>query len=260
MSGETNQDLTTYKYSVCITHYNNAGTIRQSLESILGQIDRQFEVVVVDNMSNDGSREILNEYASRGKIKLLEKKCTRGLGRQTALENSSGTYIIANLDMDDIFSPKLHELLDLYHSRCEGNLLRATVDEDPDRWAQNVTIAPRDLLLKIGGWPDLQLFEDWYLWARAARVMKYSWTAFPLAINETAHPERVSSTGKIKFRYLRYREAMRLGRTISFSKGENVSIAQRTAKFLAWISLPFKKSYKGQVDLNFKPFDRSFQI
>ena len=256
---EVHHNLTT-QYSICITHYNNAPTIRQSLESILNQIDNQFEIVVVDSLSTDGSREILGEYAKGGRVKLLEKRCSRGRGRQTALENSSGDYIIANLDMDDVFDSKLRELLDFYHVKCEGNLLRATKDDDPDRWAQNVTIAPRKLLIELGGWPDLQLFEDWYLWARAARARKYSWTVFPLAINETAHPERNSSAGKIKFRYLRYREAMRLGRTISFSEGEKVSMAQRVAKTIALLSLPFKKSYKGQVDLSFRPFDSSFHV
>ena len=214
----------------------------------------------MDSLSTDGSREILDEYAKGGKIKLIEKKCFRGLGRQIAFENSSGTYVIANLDMDDVFRPKLDDLIEMYHEKCEGNLLRGAKNTDVDQWTQNVTMAPRTLLLEIGGWPDLQLYEDWYLWARAAKVNKYSWTVFPLAINETDHPERNTSSGKIKFRYLRYRESMRLGRDISFSKGENVSMAQRIAKLLAQISLPFYKTYKGQVDLNFQPFSASYHV
>ncbi len=248
------------KYNICITQFNNASTVRQALDSILDQIDGRFQVIVVDSLSTDGSREILNEYASAGKIRLVEKKCSRGKGRQIAFENSSGDYVIANLDMDDVFRPKLNELLDFYHSKCEGNLMRGTKNTDIDQWAQNVTIAPRKLLNEIGGWPDLQLFEDWYLWARAAKVKRYSWTVFPLAINETVHPERNTSGGKIKFRYLRYREMMRLGRKVSFSKGEKVSMAQRVAKLLAQISLRFYKSYKGQVDLDFHPFDNSFYV
>ena len=247
------------KYSICITQYNNASTVRQSLDSILNQIDERFEVVVVDSLSTDGSREILNGYARDGKMKLIEKKCSRGLGRQIAFENSSGTYVIANLDMDDVFGPKLNDVIEIYHSKCEGKLVRVAKTADTNQWAQNVTIAPRTLLSEIGGWPDLQLYEDWYLWARAAKVNKYSWTVFPLAINETVHPERGTSEGKMKFRYLRYREWMRLGRTI-FTKGEKVSMTQRIAKILAQISLPFYKSYKGQVDLNFSSFDSSFYV
>ena len=252
--------LNTYKYSVCITQYNNASTVRQSLDSILSQIDDHFEVIVVDSLSTDGSRSILAEYASNGRIKLVEKKCSRGLGRQIAFEKSTGNYVISNLDMDDIFNQRLKDLTNLYHTKCEGNLLRATMDDNQDRWAQNVTIAPRELLLELGGWPDLQLFEDWYLWARAAKLMKYSWTVFPLAINESVHVERNTSIGKIKFRYLRYREMMRLGRTVGFAKWEKVSLAQRVAKFFAQLSLPFYKSYKNTIDLDFQPFDSSFHV
>ncbi len=240
--------------------YNNAATVRQSLDSILNQIDERFEVIVVDSLSTDGSREILNEYAKAGKIKLIEKKCSRGRGRQIAFENSSGAYVIANLDMDDVFSPKLKDFVEMYHAKCEGNLLRGAKNTDINQWSQNVTMAPRTLLSEIGGWPDLQLYEDWYLWARAAKVNRYLWTVFSLAINETNHPERNTSSGKFKFRYLRYRESMRIGRTISFSKGEKVSMAQRIAKLLAGISLHFYKSYKGLVDLNFQPFGPAFHV
>lgn len=235
-------------------------TVKQSLESILNQIDNRYEVVVVDNKSTDGSRSILREYARDGKIRLFEKKCSRGRGRQIAFEKSMGQYVISNLDLDDIFKPKLLELVDLYHARSEGNLLRATMDEDPARWAQTVTIAPRDLLLLLGGWPNLQLFEDWYLWARAGKLNRFSWTVFPLAINDTSHPERKTPRGKLMFRYFRYRESMRLGWPISFSKGEKVWVAQRVAKALAQLSLPFLESYRGTVDLLFQPFDPSFKV
>jgi glycosyltransferase involved in cell wall biosynthesis len=250
----------TSKYSICITQYNNASTVRQSLESILNQIDDRFEVVVVDSLSTDGSKEILKEFADAGKIKLIAKKCSRGLGRQIAFENSTGSYIIANLDMDDIFGPKLNDLIVFYHKKCEGKLLRVAKTYDTNQWEQNVTIAPRALLSEIGGWPDLQLFEDWYVWASAAKLNKYSWTVSPLAINETTHPERNTSGGKFKFRYLRYRELMRLGRSISFAKGEKVNMAQRLAKLLALISQHFYKSYKNKVDLNFTSFESSFYI
>lgn len=235
-------------------------TVKQSLDSILNQINESYEIVVVDNKSTDGSLRILRDYAREGKIKLFEKKCSRGKGRQIAFEKSIGNYVISNLDLDDIFKPKLLELVDIYHSRCEGNLLRATMDEDPTRWAQTVTIAPRDLLFLLGGWPNLQLFEDWYLWARAAKLNKFSWTVFPLAMNETFHPERKTPRGKLMFRYHRYRESMRLGWTISFSKGEKVWMAQRVTKALAQMSLLFLESYKGTVDLLFQPFDPSFRV
>ena len=111
------------KYSICITHYNNLSTNEESLMSIFRQIDDDFEIIVVDGKSKDGSVEILRKYQKEGRIKLIERKCSRGLGRQIALENSSGDYVISGLDMDDIFTPAISSMLESYHHLAEGKLL-----------------------------------------------------------------------------------------------------------------------------------------
>jgi len=56
------------KYSICITHYNNYPTVEASLNSILNQIDDNFEVIVIDNFSNDGSERILKNFSEQEKI------------------------------------------------------------------------------------------------------------------------------------------------------------------------------------------------
>ena len=55
-------------YSICITHYNNAPVIERALERIVSQTDDDFEIIVADNMSNDGSEKVLQEYAKKKKI------------------------------------------------------------------------------------------------------------------------------------------------------------------------------------------------
>src|SRR5438445_3448665 len=110
-------------YSICVTNYNNVLTLRQSVESILNQIDSRFEIVVVDNKSTDGSQLVLREYSNRGKLKLVRARCSRGKGRQIAFENSIGNYVISNLDFDDVFQPRLDELLNKYHATCKETLL-----------------------------------------------------------------------------------------------------------------------------------------
>src|ERR1700733_1394153 len=141
-------------YSICITHFNNAPTVRNSLESILSQLNDEFEVIVVDNKSTDGSYEILKEFADAGKIKLIQAKSSRGKGREIAFENSKGEYIVANLDMDDIFKPRLRELLARYHEVTEGKLLWAySRMKGKGFWGgESFTIVPRGLLQEIGGW------------------------------------------------------------------------------------------------------------
>ena len=105
------------KYSVCITQYNDAPTLRRSIDAVLNQVDENFEVVVVDQRSTDGSRQILQEYADKGKIRLFDMRVrNRGLGRESAFEGSRGRYIISGMDTDDLAIPgRLARLLDFYH-------------------------------------------------------------------------------------------------------------------------------------------------
>ncbi|MGI0080422.1 MAG: glycosyltransferase family 2 protein [Nitrososphaerales archaeon] len=199
------------KYSICITNYNSANTVTTALDSILNQIDSQFEVVVVDNFSKDGSYKVLSNYAATKKIKLLQQKCSRGKGRQIAFENSTGEYIISGLDTDDVYLPRLSSLLRFYHEACEGKLLRVR--------RSGITIGPSALISRIGGWRDLQWNENWELSKRAAELDSYVWTIFLLAGETNPHPERRSGLGRIKYNFFRYRESLRAGRPLSELEG-----------------------------------------
>lgn len=245
------------KYSICITHYNNYPTVEASLNSILNQIDDNFEVIVIDNFSNDGSERILKNFSDQKKIRLIMRRCNRGEGRELAFEESSGKYIIANLDLDDVFLPLLTKSLRVYHSAAEGFLLLLVTDTN--LWAQNVTIGPRSLIESLGGWRDLQYGEDWDLWSRAAAVGKYKYRVYTLAERWNPHPERAAALNKLKFRYFRYRDQLRLGREI-FSEGEHVNLSQRMIAFLARALLPFQKTYRSDFNRTFDPYDRSYLL
>jgi glycosyltransferase involved in cell wall biosynthesis len=159
------------RYSICITHFNNRPTVKQSLESLLNQIDERFEVVVVDNFSSDGSWEILQKYASLGTILLFRAKCSRGRGRQLAFEYSSGDYVISGIDLDVIFKPTLLRVIDHYHEACEGLLMGG-----------GPVMAPREIIEGLGGWPDVQWGEDKYLWRKAADLGLATWVDRTYAI------------------------------------------------------------------------------
>jgi glycosyltransferase involved in cell wall biosynthesis len=245
------------KYSICVTHRNNRGTLRDSLDSLLNQIGPSFEIVVVDNCSDDGSEEILKEYQRKGVIKLFSKKCSRGQGRQIALMNSLGEYIVSHIDMDDIFRPVLPELIDFYHARCEGKAMVAI--SSLGDWSQNITIAPRELLLEIGGWRDLQYAEDWDVWSRAAKLSKYTWTVFPVSDRHENRSGRTGLLGTLRYRLGRYRDEMRLGREV-FDRGEKISLAQRAAKSLARLSLSFYPSYRSDFNRSFSSSDSAYFV
>ncbi len=53
------------KISIITTCYNRAGTLRGAIESVLGQDYPNIEYIVVDGASEDGSLDIIREYADR---------------------------------------------------------------------------------------------------------------------------------------------------------------------------------------------------
>ena len=161
-------------------------------------------MVVTDNLSNDGSEIILREFAREGKITLLERPGSRGEGRNLALENARGRFVISGIDMDDYVIPgRLPLLLDFYQRKCEGNLLKVM--------ESGICVAPRDLLMKVGGWRDLQFSENWDVCERTARIGMYQWTIFKVK-KEMSAEENLSLIKRNRLRYKRYLDELRLRR------------------------------------------------
>jgi len=248
------------KYSVCMTCYNEAETVRGSLDSLLGQLDEDYEVVVVDNFSADGTFDVLREFNQTHKVKVIRRRCSRGGGRQIAFESASGEYVIANLDLDDRFLPVLKSIIALYHEKAEGSLVAVfNFPAGPsEEWVQNVTIGPRELISSLGGWRDLNVFEDWDVWSRADGVQKYSWSSFRFAANKTVHPVSKSALRRLLERYERYRERLRLGMRI-FSSGEEKGPSQRLAYLGARLSLLRSGVLQGQ-NPRFDPLDERLYV
>jgi len=99
------------KVSVCVLAYNQARYIRQCLQSIVDQqTNFAFEVIVGDDFSTDGTREIVQEFADRypGVIKaILQKKNIGGTGTGNYLivnKAASGDYV-SHVDGDDFMLP-----------------------------------------------------------------------------------------------------------------------------------------------------------
>jgi glycosyltransferase involved in cell wall biosynthesis len=222
----------------------------------LNQIDDNFEVVIVDNDSNDGSEKILKQYVNMNKLRVINRKCSRGKGRQLAFEDSSGDYIIANMDMDDIFKPVLQSLLKFYHSGCESLLMLAISADNPNKGFQNITIGPRELIRDLGGWRDLQYAEDWDLWSRAAKIGKFRYIQFNLS-SSLMEKRRENILKKLKNRYIRYRELFRLGRNI-FSKDESASLSQYFIVLIARITSVFYESYRDSFNKTFGVYDAQY--
>jgi glycosyltransferase involved in cell wall biosynthesis len=113
------------KVSVCILCYNHAKYIGECLDSIVQQVTNfPFEVIVGDDASTDGSREILHDYARRypNTVRLLlHEKRVGGNANYCATHGDAHGQYVCHVDGDDLACPgKLQTQADFLdnHSEC----------------------------------------------------------------------------------------------------------------------------------------------
>jgi len=91
--------------TVVTPSYNSSPFIRETIESVLAQTYKNWEMIIVDDGSSDNSQEIIREYTAQDeRIKLIVNKENVGASksRNIAIAEARGEYI-AFLDSDDIW-------------------------------------------------------------------------------------------------------------------------------------------------------------
>lgn len=92
--------------SVVMSTYNRADMIKDSIESVLNQTFDDYEFIIVNDGSDDGTDEIINEYKDK-RIRLIKNRRNLGctFNYHYAHRLSKGKYI-AHIDDDDISYPE----------------------------------------------------------------------------------------------------------------------------------------------------------
>lgn len=100
--------------SIITPNYNGQKFIKNTIESVIKQTFQNWEMLIVDDGSTDGSDKIIKEYAKKNpRIKFLKTNLSKfpklvpgpGAARNTAIEAAKGKYI-AFLDNDDLWHSK----------------------------------------------------------------------------------------------------------------------------------------------------------
>ena len=210
--------------SVVIPTHNRRRLLGQTLRSVLGQRGVDFEVVVVDDGSTDGTAEAVAALGDR-RVRLLHHEHPRGVAtaRNVGATAAHGAWV-AFLDDDDLWAPdKLaHQLATtgredgwVYAGAVEvdgaGRLLGGTPPLPPDALLAELTrhnpmpagssnvMVRAGLLADTGGFdPTLRHLADWDLWLRLARLSRPTCVAAPL-VAYRIHPGQATmdTTGMV---------------------------------------------------------------
>jgi glycosyltransferase involved in cell wall biosynthesis len=210
------------KFNVVITSYNYGLYIRESLASVLSQTYDNFEVIIVDDGSQDGTKEIVSTYSSDTRIKYFyQDNAGQPKAKNRGICESRGEFI-AFLDADDIWMPsKLEKQLALFADPEVGVVYsrRQWIDPNGVEISGNERMLQRGMILdqifvdnfvcfsssvirrsyleQVGYFDEsLPMGIDYDLWIRLASVCKFDFVDEPLVKYRTGHSNLSKNTMK----------------------------------------------------------------
>lgn len=192
--------MTSPTISVVMPVYNAKPFLGEAIESILGQTYKDFEFIIINDGSTDGSKKIIESYAKKDKRIVVINQKNHGLvySLNKGIAMAKGKYI-ARMDSDDISYPmRLERQLRIINSRQgvivvgatyeaideEGNKLGitvvSTVDEDIKRelfcrcpFAHGSVLIDKNAIKKVNGYLQRVPVEDYDLWIRLSSEGKF---------------------------------------------------------------------------------------
>ena len=148
------------KISIIIPNYNRVQYLKQTLDSVVAQTYHNWEALVVDDGSTDGSKSLVENYIkSDPRIKWIERQeplkgasVCRNLGIKKAL----GDYVIF-LDSDDMLAPQcleqrlgiMQDYPALDFAVFKMQFFKETPGDDQRIWNRENETSPLDRFLKL---------------------------------------------------------------------------------------------------------------
>ncbi len=182
-------------FSVIIPVHNRAGVVERTLRSVASQSSRDFELILVDNGSTDGTLAVLQQFAAEHRqmpvTVAVEPVAGACAARNRGLLTASGEWVVF-FDSDDVMHP---ELIERYARRiataggktdvvitgarliaADGSVIRRLPQFSTDCTAQQILhsmlstqcyAVRRETVERAGGWDtSLSRWQDYELGVR----------------------------------------------------------------------------------------------
>jgi hypothetical protein len=179
--------------SVLLPVYNGAGYLRPAIDSVLAQTHRDFELLVLDNASSDGSPEIAEAYRD-ARVRVLRNGTNLGLAGSLNRGLAQARFpLVARQDADDVSQPdRLARQVDFLWRHPDVALVGAQgweIDEGGRRvgvidkpcdspaiawtmlfdnaFVHTSVLFRREVVVTLGGYDQAYVYpEDFDLWSR----------------------------------------------------------------------------------------------
>ncbi|RPI80706.1 MAG: glycosyltransferase, partial [Planctomycetaceae bacterium] len=209
--------------AVIIISHNYGRFLEESIESVLGQQLRPAEILVVDDASDDETRDVTDRYLARGvryrRVEAREVAAARWAGLQ-----ATKSPLVVFLDADDVLGPDyLQTGIPLFadpevgvvtsdleqFGAISGRLHHPAGNIEATNWVHAGSIARRTALetaapafeLRPGPWTH----HDWLMW-RAVHRQGWKFARSPGTYRYRKHPTSVSA-GMVRERVSYFQEA-----------------------------------------------------
>lgn len=222
--------------SIIIPTHNRWPMIGQAVESVLSQTFRNFELIVVDDGSSDGTAEKIGAFGREIRI-IVQSRRGVSAARNHGARVAHGRYL-AFLDSDDLW---LREKLAVQttfmmehpemqicqteetwlrhgkrvnpkakHRKLSGDIFRASLELC--LVSPSAVMLTKDLFEEMGGFDEsLPVCEDYDLWLRVALDHRVPLICAPLVIKRGGHADQLSHSlwGMDRYRVMALQKLLR---------------------------------------------------
>ncbi|WP_329903753.1 glycosyltransferase family 2 protein [Porphyromonas pogonae] len=242
--------------SIIMPSYNASRFISEAIESVIAQTYSFWELIIVDDCSQDNSLKIINDYIlkdDRIKVIPLKSNVSAAEARNIALRNAKGRFI-AFLDSDDVWkSDKLMIHINTMRNnnwaftfsnyelmREDGTLLNKVIEMpieiDYSHYLRNTIIGCLTVVIdkKQVGYFEMPLIKSSHDMALWLLIMKRGFKAY--SIKENIAIYRLVSTSNTSKKWKAAQDVWRVYRKI-----EKLNIFYSTYNFLGYTFNAIKK-------------------
>ncbi|AQS93255.1 glycosyl transferase [Polaribacter sp. BM10] len=185
--------------SIITPSYNSSAFISKTIISVLNQTYKNWEMIIVDDCSTDGSNKLIESFIakdSRIMLHKLAKNSGTAIARNTAIDIANGEFI-AFLDSDDIWLPNKLELQIEFMIQNNYNFTHtsySTINETSEKPIKNFICRPtlnyKNMLYsnrigcltviynanKLGKiyMPNVRKRQDYALWLKILKIEEHA--------------------------------------------------------------------------------------